>query len=238
MTSEIKEGESGKSKALLAFETNLDHIIWLANLLNKAPLSMMSDVTTAIDAMQAELSTLDLQDQKRFLEKIELAIRPIQRTVGPGRIFLTHWMIVMLVTFVEAYLEDFLVMIVQLNPSWCSSEATLSFEDLLDNCTVESLRDKICRRWAKGILKSGKPTNWIRRLESFGVRGYQDNLGDDMEKIWERRHLIVHDPTSQLSDAHQHLMRALDYCGHFVEITDSFLVKLEAVKCGATLQTG
>src|SRR5262249_39530855 len=180
---------------------------------------MMSDVTTAIAAMQAELPNLNLEDQKRFLEKIELALRPVGRTVGPGWIFLTHWMLVMLVTFVEAYLEDFLVMIVQLNPSWCSSEATLSFEDLSDNCTVESLRDKICRRWAKGILRSGNPTNWIRRLESFGARGYRDNLGNDMEKIWERRHVIVHEPNAQLSDEHQHLKNALDCASHFTEIT-------------------
>src|SRR5262245_21266386 len=119
MTDEIKEGESKKSKALLAFETNLEHILWLVNLFAKAPVAMMSDVTTAIAAMQAELPNLNLEDQKRFLEKIELALRPVGRTVGPGWIFLTHWMLVMLVTFVEAYLEDFLVMIVQLNPSWC-----------------------------------------------------------------------------------------------------------------------
>ena len=123
MTSEIKEGESGKSKALLAFETNLDHILWLGDLFRKAPVAMMSDVMTATAAMQAELPNLNLEDQKRFLEKIELACRPVQRTVGPGWVFLKNWMIVMIVTFVEAYLEDFLVMIVQLNPSWCSSEA-------------------------------------------------------------------------------------------------------------------
>jgi hypothetical protein len=237
MTSEIREDELGKSKALLAFETNLEHIKWLINLFGKAPLGMISDVANAIASMQAELPNLDLQEQRRFLEKIQLKIAPLQRTAGPGWIFLENWMIVMIVTFVEAYLEDFLVMIVQLNPSWCSSEATLTLEDLSDNCTVESLRDKICRRWAKGILRSGNPTNWIRRLESFGVRGYRDDLGEDMEKIWERRHEIVHDPNSQLSDEHQHLKRALEYCGHFVEITDLFLVKLGAAKCSATLET-
>src|SRR5215831_10569391 len=177
MSSQIRENEPRKSKALAAFETNLDHINWLFSLLINAPIAMQSAVKDAIARMKAELPKLDLQGQKYFLEKIEHAMGPTQRTLGLGRTFLTNWMLVMIITFVEAYLEDFLVMIVQLNPTWCSSEATLSFEDLSDNCTVDSLRNKIYRRWAKGILRSGKPKDWIRRLESFGVRGYRDNLG-------------------------------------------------------------
>jgi hypothetical protein len=195
MTSESKKGESGKSKALSAFETNLDRVHFIIRLLARdldAPHDMISDVKKTIRTMQAEFPNLDLQGQKHFLEKINLAIDSIQLW-EPGREFLTRWMLVMIITFVEAYLEDFLVMIVQLKPSFCSSEATLSLEDLSEKCTVESLRDKIYRRWAKGVLRPGGQKKWIQRLENFGARGYRANLGEDMEKIWERRQIIVHE---------------------------------------------
>lgn len=231
MTSENKKGESRKSKALLAFETNLDHVRFIIRLLArdiKTPQDMLSDVQKTINTMQAELPNLDLQGQKRFLEKIDLAIDSIQPWEA-GKEFLTRWMLVMIITFVEAYLEDFLVMLVQLNPSLCSSEATPSLDDLSENCTVESLRDEIYRRWAKGVLgRPGGRKKWIQRLENFGVRGYRDNIGEDMEKIWGRRHVIVHEPSAQLSDDLDHLKKALDCLGHFVEITDLFLVKFEA----------
>jgi hypothetical protein len=232
MTSENSKEESGKSNALITFETNLDHLKWLLGLHRKdleTPRAIISDIQNRIVIKKGEIANADPETRKLIVDELELAINSIE-VLSPGWKFLYHWILVMLLTFVEAYLEDFLVTIVQLNPVWCSSEAMYSFEDLIDNPTIESLRDKVARQWAKNILRQGTPKNWIKRLEGFGVGGYPDNFGKNLEKIWDRRNEIVHEPNNQLSDGLKYLKGAIGECGLFVKITDAFLGEFMATK--------
>jgi hypothetical protein len=188
MASTDGQFELTKSKALVALEMNLDHIKRITALIkrdSRTASDIFSDASNLISAMKAELANLDCQQQMHSLEQIKVSLTPIRELVF-GWKFLSDWMVVMLVTFVEAYLEDFLVMAVRLNPGWFRSEAAISYNDLLDESTIESLRDKIRRRWARKVLRSDGPSKWIGRLARYGIQGYREHLGAEMQDIWDR----------------------------------------------------
>ena len=143
--------------------------------------------------------------------------------------FLTAWILVMLVTFVEAYVEDVLILSVNLNPDWLhKSTARIDYSDLLKANSVDTLIHEIQVRWAKNILQSGGPDNWIGRLEGFGAKGYRPNLESEMRVIWEKRHSIVHKPTKNFHVSFEELDSALSVVQHFVLITEKFIVGLES----------
>ena len=84
----------------------------------------------------------------------------------------------MLVTFAEAYLEDVL-------DSFLTSS-------LASSTLPSDLREEFNKKWRKEVMRSGNPSHWIKHLRRFGVRGYSDDLPDQLKQIWDQRHRIVH----------------------------------------------
>ena len=106
---------------------------------------------------------------------------------------LKFWSVVMMVTCVEAYLQDVLTAAASVDSNlMCKSEQSALYADIIAASSLESLANELRRRWAQNWLNDGGPTRWISRLTKMGVRGFPSNLADRLERFWGIRHLVVH----------------------------------------------
>ena len=132
-------------------------------------------------------------------------------TLLKSRSFLYSWMIVMLVTFAEAYLEDALNLLLASGLSKASLPLPIS--------------DEMKRKWVRDILRSGRPHQWIKKLEEFGVTGYSPTLPEEMRAIWERRHHIAHSAEPEVRNTITYeFLDAAKVVANFVDTTDAFIV--------------
>ena len=105
----------------------------------------------------------------------------------------TLWQVVILVTCVEAYLQDVLSAAASADPNLIGkSEPAAPYADVVSAPSLEVLAGNLRARWARGWLNSGGPTRWIERLLQLGARGYPDDLATRLEQIWGIRHVVVH----------------------------------------------
>jgi len=126
--------------------------------------------------------------------------------------FLGRWMLVMLVTFAEAYLQDVLSLLVS---------------DRLQRCSLPpAVGNDMTRKWLKDVLRSGSPHKWVKQMEKFGATEYSHDLANRMKKIWDRRHQIAHSAQPEIDNtAMQEFINASMVVNEFVETTDRFVVK-------------
>jgi hypothetical protein len=120
-------------------------------------------------------------------------------------------MIVMLVTFAEAYLEDVLYLLIS--------------DGLKTSSLPQEVASEINKRWVKNLMRE-KPNAWIKQLERFGAIGYAPDLADKMQNIWNRRHKIAHTAEPEISQTiSKKLVDAAIVVGKgFVEATEVFVV--------------
>src|SRR5207247_11316116 len=103
------------------------------------------------------------------------------------------WQVVMLVTCVEAYLQDVLSAAARADPDLMSKSQQLApYADIIAATSLDELANELRARWARGWLADGGPTRWISRFERMGARGYPDDLAARLERIWGIRHVVVH----------------------------------------------
>ena len=115
------------------------------------------------DGAQGEVNSITKELQQAATAMSPLT--PLIDQIGvllKSRSFLYSWMIVMLVTFAEAYLEDALNLLLASGLSKASLPLPIS--------------DEMKRKWVRDILRSGRPHQWIKKLEEFGVTGYSPAL--------------------------------------------------------------
>jgi hypothetical protein len=105
----------------------------------------------------------------------------------------TLWQVVMLVTCVEAYVQDLLSVAASLDDTlMAKSEQCAPYADVIAAGSVADLASNLRDRWARGWINDGGPSRWIARLEAMGARGYPPTLGHTLELFWGIRHAIVH----------------------------------------------
>ncbi len=127
------------------------------------------------------------------------------------REFLRAWMIVMLVTFAEAYLEDALSLLI-------STGFNRSF-------LPDPIADEITKKWIKNLIRGGNPHEWIKKLEKLGATGYEPDLSIKMQKIWARRHALAHTAEPEIKKtASQEFIDAVLVIKVFAEVTDTLVV--------------
>lgn len=106
---------------------------------------------------------------------------------------ITLWQVVMMVTCVEAYLQDVLTAAASVDPELMSkSEQHAPYADVITASSLEALANELRARWARGWLSDGGPTRWISRFGKMGARGYPDGLAPRLERFWGIRHVVVH----------------------------------------------
>ena len=85
-----------------------------------------------------------------------------------------EWTSVMLVTFIEAYLEEGLMLIATKNSGVMKEADPLNYDTVLAADSIEDLKNEIRRRWANKTVRGG-PKNWFIRLGRMGAKGYTED---------------------------------------------------------------
>ncbi len=178
------------TNAWLAFEQNLDSISHMVYLGGREIRLLKAEAT--------RLSNLEIGDLTKKANEAKL-IRSIKRFSKTTQARLERygtvnlWQVVMLVTCIEAYLQDLLSIAASVDPELMSKSQQLApYADVIAATSLADLANDLRARWARGWLSDGGPTRWISRLERMGARGYPDDLAPRMELIWGIRHAVVH----------------------------------------------
>jgi hypothetical protein len=102
------------------------------------------------------------------------------------------WQVVMLVTCVEAYLQDVLVDAATVDGQLMSkSKQVASYKNVVSATSLDELLNALRRRWARKWVSRGGPPRWIVRLGKMGVKDYPVELAPRLRFIWGLRHVII-----------------------------------------------
>jgi hypothetical protein len=189
------------TRAFLAFEQNLDNIGHMQKLtlhqlaLMKAQVakaSQVSKVLTVAKEQRALATKLGMTNLGRLLNRLDRSLNTLNFRIE-GFQTITLWQVVMLVTCVEAYLQDVLAAAASVDPEFMSkSEQCAPYADVIAATSLEALANDLRARWARGWLSDGGPGRWIERLSKMGARGYPNDLAPRLERFWGIRHVVVH----------------------------------------------
>ena len=156
-------------------------------------------VTTEVTRLKTSLGkspVLLLPPLKAALAKLTRSSEGYKKTRETGcerMATATLWQVVMLVTCVEAYLQDLLAIAASVDPKLMDKSQQLApYTDVISATSLDELASELRARWARGWLSDGGPTRWISRLKRMGARGYSDGLASSLELIWGIRHVVVH----------------------------------------------
>ena len=197
------------TKAWAAFEQNLDSIAHMFALRRRELASIETATTrfaTSVTRMTSEVTRLKtlvgnspdlpLLPLVTVVAKLLRSAERYKRTRQTGRERLataTLWQVVMLVTCVEAYLQDLLAIAASADPRlMVESQQLAPYADVISATSLDELASELRARWARGWLSDGGPTRWISRIKRMGARGYPDGLAPRLELIWGIRHVVVH----------------------------------------------
>ena len=129
---------------------------------------------------------------ERLLRSIDRLGESVEATTAAMQT-LSLWQVVILVTCVEAYLQDVLIAAARIDPVYMkTSEQQAQYSDVIQAPSLDVLANDLRARWARNWLNNGGPATWIERLNKMGARGYPAGLGAKLEVIWGIRHVIVH----------------------------------------------
>lgn len=187
----ISATPASKTRAGLAFEKNLGSIGHMFRLRSreiralKAQALRLTGYVKKRDLKNKTAAANLARSLQRFAKAIQAATEAIQ-TAG-------LWQVVMLVTCVEAYMQDVLIAAASVDPELMSkSEQRALYTDIVSAASLEALLNDMRGRWARAWLSGRGPTRWISDLEKMGARGYPDDLALRLERIWGIRHVVVH----------------------------------------------
>ena len=222
------------TKAWAAFAQNLDSITHMLTLGGRE-LALLKTATARLATSVGKSPDLTV---KPAVAKLRRSLKRYNRTLQ-SRIerfrTVTLWQVVMLVTCVEAYLQDLLAIAASVDSELMSkSQQIAPYADVISATSLDELASELRARWARGWLSDGGPTRWISRLERMGARGYPDGLASRLEVIWGIRHVVVHAAGVATSDfvkrhpdvaaaAGAHVRVASRDFGAFLEAVRSFL---------------
>ena len=178
------------TKAWMALERNLKSVSHMGALslreiaLLKTAAARMSKTHIGDLSKGTERAKL-VRSLKRFNTTIQLRRERCETA--------TLWQVVMLVTCVEAYLQDLLAAAASVDPEFMrESKQVAPYADVLSATSLDDLANDLRRRWARGWLSDGGPTHWFSRLKKMGAKSFPIGLGPRLELIWGIRHVAVH----------------------------------------------
>ena len=178
-----------ETEAMLAFGNNIKSIKHMIAILSHEAIVFKSQASRFATK---EISLTTKQDREKLAQRLNRLVKTTHNFTE--RITnLQFWTVVMMVTCVEAYLQDVLTAAASVDPNlMCKSEQSALYADIIAASSLESLANELRRRWAQNWLNDGGPTRWISRLTKMGVRRYPSNLAPQLERFWGIRHIVVH----------------------------------------------
>lgn len=188
-----RKPNTSRTLAWTTFEQNLETLVRLNEVgLREAKLGYRR-VTKTRALIRETISVLpDSSSAIALLKKVAKSTDSIGSSlkwfsaIGP-------WQVVILVTCVEAYLQDVLEAAAAIDPElMAKSEQTALYADVMAALSLDELATDMRRMWASKWLSDGGPTRWLERLERMGARGFPSDLKEKLELIWGIRHATVH----------------------------------------------
>lgn len=221
---------------MLSLEANLDSIMHMQEVRNREVVASKAQAVRLKLSMikEIELAKKHLAERpqvhvKLMLEKLSRSLNRFQKNLETRTERLqtiTLWQVVMLVTCVEAYLQDVLTTAASVDPELMNkSEQCAQYADIIGATSLDALANELRARWARGWLSDGGPTRWIARLGKMGARGYPKDLARRLEPIWGIRHVVVHAAgvaTPDFVKRHPGMVKA---AGNRVRVSDHDSVK-------------
>jgi hypothetical protein len=213
---------------MLALERNLDSIMHMLKLSHHEAVLLRAQAARMV-ALPLDLATKPgrakaVRSLNRFTKTLDTRVERLQTIM--------LWQVVMLVTCVEAYLQDVLTAAASIDPELMSkSEQRAPYAEVIAATSLESLANELGARWARNWLSDGGPSRWISRLEKLGARGYSGNLGPRLELFWGIRHVVVHAAGVATSDFVKRHPGVVTAAGNRVRVNHKYLQKfIEGIK--------
>jgi hypothetical protein len=182
------------TRAWLTFEENLESIGHMLTMSGREADALKAQATRlrTFTATLSGKSLLTKPARAKVVRWLNRIVRTL-KTSGDRMQTITRWQVVMMVTCIEAYLQDVLSTAASLDPELMkNSEQRAQYADVIAATSLDALADKLRARWARNWLSDGGPTRWISRFRKMGVTGYSDDLASRLERYWGIRHVVVH----------------------------------------------
>lgn len=187
-----KPAPAPHTRAWATFEENLDGVGHFIAVAQRDADLLMREAKRFSVALEKEKRGIAVDKAMRIVRKADRYFE----TFGAGVARLktvTLWKLVLLVTCVEAYLQDVLVGAASVDKEIMGgSEQCAVYDDVITATSLDDLANGLRVRWARGWLSDGGPKRWLKRLELLGARGYPSDLADRLELWWGVRHVVVH----------------------------------------------
>jgi hypothetical protein len=187
--SKTKASDSAlKTSALINFESNLDQINIFLRRLDPSQIAKAAAKMQAIVAKEAQSApVVNLKKITRGLDALLALVQDYEAFRTPA----LRMMSVMLVSFLEAYLEDGLVEIASKNPKVIKTPE-IEPNRLMEVESIDQLRIEIRLNWAQGSLRPGGPVKWRKQLRALGAPELKQTTLNKMQHLWDTRNLIIH----------------------------------------------
>jgi hypothetical protein len=180
--------EVPKSEALKNFEGNLDEIMsFIKRLSTRDVHRRITRQGKIIQEAIAAAPTIDVKRLTRAGEKIQASFKAYTNFLLPA----CRWMTVMLVSFMEIYLEDGLIEVAKKNPALVKVDR-VGTDLIFEFDTMDELKAEIRRKWAHDALRPDRPKKWYRTVRDLGARPLDDKIVRAVQHMWDTRNLIVH----------------------------------------------
>jgi hypothetical protein len=204
-----------KTSALINLESNLDQIHAFLLRIDPGQIAKAAAKMQKIVAKEAKsVPVVNFKKITRGLDALLARVKNYEAFRTPA----LRMMSVMLVSFLEAYLEDGLVEIASKNPNVIKTPV-IEPNRLMEVESIDQLRTEIRLNWAQGSLRPGGPVKWRKQLRALGAPELKQTTLNNMQHLWDTRNLIIHS-RSIASNAYAKTYKTLGFAaGQAVNVT-------------------
>jgi hypothetical protein len=239
-----KQEDAPQTEARKTFDANIEPMNALVHRLH--PKELIRATKSVKRAREKWIETKDKADVKALTRATASLTKTTNRWLGLRK-FSFESMSIMLVVFLEAYLEDGLIELATRKPAVLRDVPAPEASRVFEVETLDKLRDEVRRRWAQSKVHGG-PEKWGKMLTGMGARGYVKEEMHALQHLWDTRNLIVHS-RSIMSAAYakkyksfgalsgMKIVVALDIFSlwlkaitSFMDVTDAFFLKFGSEK--------
>jgi hypothetical protein len=227
-----------KSVPLKNFEDNLDQVMAFIKRMSADDLVWTLKKVKRSNVKALASSPINLKRVAKNMETVSAKVAGWLEFYRPA----ARWVVVMLISFLEGFMEDILVEIALKNPKIVKGDE-VPVRAIVTANSLEELKRDVRRNWAHDALRPNGPEKWRRTLSDLGAPTIDQKAIAETQYLWDTRNLIVHsrciaDKTYAIKYANRgakfgvevnvnmHFLKTtLPYLRVLVEWADTFLTK-------------